>query len=206
MFRSKFHSFWHDDITTAKARGKLQRRIRRFLELREDPKDLLFVRSCESTDALPEVEALYAALCACFGGGQRRVLLLVIVEGQEDVQGPILHQRLPGVVFYSQHLNLDTSGEAYHQAVSWAVDAALDVPGECDPGVGFGLVDSCPEGGQLRRVPSGAALIGRHDAQVDAPLLKPCHAALHSGFAGLASFEESHVPHFNLWSGTEEPE
>eukprot|EP00418_Pyrodinium_bahamense_P048063 CAMPEP_0179171576 /NCGR_PEP_ID=MMETSP0796-20121207/84583_1 /TAXON_ID=73915 /ORGANISM="Pyrodinium bahamense, Strain pbaha01" /LENGTH=419 /DNA_ID=CAMNT_0020874655 /DNA_START=73 /DNA_END=1330 /DNA_ORIENTATION=+ len=100
MFRSMVHSFWHDDIKDPEIRKKLQRRIDRFRALRDDPSDLLFVRSCASTDELREVEGLHDALQQRFGTSSRRVLLAVVVDGQRDLEGPILHAQTPSIAFF----------------------------------------------------------------------------------------------------------
>jgi hypothetical protein len=198
VFRSERHSFWHDDISNATVRAKLQRRIQRFLAMREDPKDLLFVRSCDSTDTLPEVETLYAELCARFGDG-RRVLLLVIVDGQDHFEGPIQHEALPGVMFFAQYgvsqkqgERDDSDSQVYTKAISFAVEAALNSQ---TSSAGFGLADS-----GIPSAFSGATLIGKETGRCGPPQLKKFDAALYSGYSGLMSFEKLGAPHFNLCS------
>lgn len=204
VFRSSRHSFWHDDVQSAEGREKLKRRIDRFLALQDDPKDLLFVRSCDSTDGLRDVEELYRQLCARFAPTdplrRRRLLLLVVVDGQESVKGPILHEHLPGLMFYAQPLVFhspnaprESQSETYLRAISFAVDAALEVrPGDSDGG--FGLA-----GSRHPTARSGAALLGAGGDGDPTPKLKPCHAHLESGIEGLRSFEDAESPHINLW-------
>lgn len=191
VYRSERHSFWHDDISQAASREKLSRRIERFCALQQDCKDLLFVRSCTSTDELLEVEALYEQLCVFFGSGKnRRVLLLVAVDGQEDFQGPVVHKELPGVLFYAQPLVEDAASpesRAYCQAISYATDAALDVSPATIAGnldVGFGLASS-----QAMSTQRGEKLID---------VLRYCDAGMYTGYGDLQSFEEPGKQHIDL--------
>lgn len=206
VYRSERHSFWHDDIARPEARAKLQRRVERLLGLASEAEDLLFVRSCVTTQELHDVEDLYAALRERFvraGGPTRRVLLVVIVDGQMNFQGPVRHAELPSVVFFGQPLNpraSDADGDAYCRAISVAVDAALALPEKCDPDCGFGL-DDAPW------TPSASALLTQgvrcaNSSSKDAVLAPRtgvpwvhCDAGLHSGYEGVTCYEEHGAPH-----------
>lgn len=168
VYRSELHSFWHDDISTESTRIKLQRRINRFLALRDDPKDLLFVRSCACTDELSELEDLYAVLSDHFRSScksSRRVLLVVVVDGQLGFEGPILHETQPEIVVFRQPLNPDASvrrGEAYCRAISYAVNLALAAPSNNGFARGVNWSQS----------------------------VTFCDAGLHSGYDGIVCFDE----------------
>ncbi|CAK9077059.1 unnamed protein product [Durusdinium trenchii] len=134
VHRAEHHSFWHDDVSQPEVREKLLRRVNRFLGLAEntpESRDLLFIRSCACTDELREAEALYSALCGRFTVGPgRRLLLAMVVDGQERYEGPILHAFLPGLAFFLQPLANEqegTDGKAFSWAVGAACDAALAV-------------------------------------------------------------------------------
>lgn len=198
MHRSEHHSFWHDDIAEASVRAKLRRRIERFLALREDPKDLLFVRSCATTDELEGIGRLHAALEECFcpsSRRRRRVLLAVVVDGQAKFEGPIVHSSLPGVVLFMQPLAEDQcGGEAYCRAIASAVDAALTVPETLEVDVGFNLH-------QRSRWPldvSGDSATVDSEAVEEPHLITFCDVGLQSGYGDLACFEEPGKQHFDL--------
>lgn len=152
LYRSQHHCFFHDDISQDVVREKLQRRISRLLALREETiqgatKDLLFVRTCASTEDLLGVDDLYKTLLEEFGGARdgpqcRRVLLVVVIDGQNVFRGPILHERIPSIMFYMQPFDdtaMTPDGQAYCWAITSAANAALLVPEDADPAVGFGL-------------------------------------------------------------------
>lgn len=200
VYRSERHSFWHDDIARPEARAKLQRRVDRFLSLASEARDLLFVRSCATTQELNDVEDLYAALRERFvqpDGPTRRVLLVVIADGQLNFEGPVRHAELPSVVMFGQPLDpraSDADGDAYCRAISTAVDAALALSEKCDPDCGFGLDDT-------PWTPSAAALLTqgvRCDAVMAQGTGVPwahCDAGLRSGYEGVSCYEEHGAPH-----------
>lgn len=173
-YRSKHHTFVHDDITKQTVRQKLGRRIERFLALKKDSKDLLFVRACASTDELEETENLYVALMNLFGGLQRRVLLALVVDGQVDSVDIIRHAGLPGVIFIPHVSPADMSGPVYCKAIETSVALALEASVGFSETVGFGLnVTPCSF------VQSGAALLA-------SKALKPCCASYLSGVPALS--------------------
>eukprot|EP00927_Polykrikos_kofoidii_P019456 TRINITY_DN19099_c0_g1_i1.p1 TRINITY_DN19099_c0_g1~~TRINITY_DN19099_c0_g1_i1.p1 ORF type:complete len:522 (-),score=90.02 TRINITY_DN19099_c0_g1_i1:60-1625(-) len=192
-FRSARHSFWHDDIGQADVRRKLRRRIDRFLGLAECTHDLLFVRSCVSTEELGDVESLYEALCECFRSGdtkRRRVLLAVMIDNQTSFVGPIPHAAHSGIVFFGQPLCENASqpeGDAYCMALRSAMDAALSLPEDSDPSFGFGLCIDNVTNGAMLPVACGTELM--ESGGLRGPFT-PCDMGLRSGFADVASFEE----------------
>lgn len=206
MYRSERHSFWHDDIARPEAREKLQRRIQRFSSLRDDRNDLLFLRSCATTDELAGVEELHATLVERFGAGVgddgtkdhdgprcRRVLLAVLVTGQEDFQGPIMHDGLPGVVLYGQPTYDDQTkpeSDAFCWAVASSADLALEAAEDCDPAAGFSVAS-----GRFPSVPSAVDLL--RGASGVKPMVF-CDTGLFTGFEDLRSFEDPGANHVDL--------
>jgi len=193
VYRSPQHSFWHDDIADDEVRTKLQRRVDRFAALANDPKDLLFVRACATTDEVVAVEILYQTLCEYLGASEdrkRRVLLAIVIDGQQAFRGPVRHTALPGVIFFLQPLPInatDPSSEAYCRAVTEAVDLALQSPDNSDAAAGFGEVRTGGDIGQSLTVHSGCALLGAVEtARIH---VQPCDAGLLSGYGDLTSFE-----------------
>ncbi|CAJ1421514.1 unnamed protein product [Effrenium voratum] len=190
VHRAEQHSFWHDDVSQPEVREKLQRRVCRFLDLANDfksqPRDLLFLRSCACTDELNDVEELYSALIQRFVPGSRnRVLLAVVIDGQERREGPIFHASLPGLAFFLQPLNQEGSldGKAFSWAVGAACDAALQ---RCSEGFATGP--------SPRVVQSGADLLeGRYQGGPGRPI-DFCDAGLRSGFGDFDCFEPSSLP------------
>jgi hypothetical protein len=131
VFRSRTHSFWHDDLHDSATLKKLHRRVERFRGLAldaayEQPRTLLFVRSLACSDELSKVETLLELLQDRFESAQRKVLLLVIIDGQ-PFSGPVLHANREDVLFWLQPtftgpLRSDCSMPAPHEeAVAFAV-------------------------------------------------------------------------------------
>jgi len=184
MQRSEQHSFWHDDIFQKPQRDKLQRRIDRFHGLSESSKDLLFLRSCCTTEELSDAENLYMALQECFSGSSHRVLLAVLVDGQPAFQGPILHTELPGLIFYQIGPHGENQKQAYCEAIASAVTLTLAAAEDISPQLGFAVMTldrqeaNLPE--ELFNVPSGHSM--RNCVQC-------WDGGLNSGFADLTSFE-----------------
>lgn len=129
LFRSEIHSFWHDDILNDQDREKLWRRVNRFLSISDSDthRTLLFVRSIVGTDELELTETLYSLLKERFGKTGRKVVLLLLLDDQKGVYGPILHKQNDNILFWAQPhfegtLSLDGEFPApYEDAVSFAV-------------------------------------------------------------------------------------
>eukprot|EP00971_Amphidinium_carterae_P267439 5304822-Amphidinium_carterae.1 len=182
VYRSKQHSFWHDDISQAEVREKLLRRVDRFRALRSDScKDLLCIRSAASTDELSEVENLHSALQSWFGL-TRRVLLVVIIDGQEKHIGPFFVEGLPSVVLYGQPIADETAmmeGRAFETVVSSSLDLALQASDGAFPSVG----NTFKKASDL----------------LDCGLIHHCDGGFSSGYEGLRCYEEAPgKKHFDL--------
>mmetsp|Transcript_20864 Transcript_20864/g.52210 ORF Transcript_20864/g.52210 Transcript_20864/m.52210 type:complete len:459 (+) Transcript_20864:62-1438(+) len=200
MYRSKHHSFWHDDIAKPEARNKLQRRIERFTALCDDPRDLLFLRSCASTDELPEVELLHAALAARFasqpGEPPRRVLLGIVIDGQDASEGPFLNETAPCIALFTQayHQEATVAGPVYCAAVQAFVSWALSSDSMASTSAALGASLSwhmCEDRG---------VVLGRSGVQV---AIKFSDMGLHSGFGKLMCFEAPGATHIDLQRSTE---
>lgn len=140
VFRSKTHSFWHDNIENDKDREKLWRRVDRFMKLSKletnvtmpthTQRTLLFVRSIAGTDELELTETLHFLLKSIFGKTGRKVVLLLILDDQ-CMTGPILHKQHEDILFWLQptfkgELSLDgESPSPYEDAVSFAIARIL---------------------------------------------------------------------------------
>lgn len=142
VFRSRTHSFFHDDLDDAGTKEKLQRRVDRFLGLgaesmaRDAPRALLFVRSVASSSELQHVETLFDLLKERFECNGRKVYLHVIIDSQ-PFAGPVLHARHEDrLTFWLQPLHtgklaLDGSAPApYDDAIGFAVRRLLDGPSQ----------------------------------------------------------------------------
>jgi hypothetical protein len=92
MFRSKYHSFWHDNPDDEGMREKYTRRIARFQGIDAREKPVLFVRAANSTDELCLAAEVAGELARRFGS---RAQLLLIVDFQHLVTGPISVEELP---------------------------------------------------------------------------------------------------------------
>jgi|EP00427_Karlodinium_veneficum_P020937 hypothetical protein len=141
VFRSRTHSFWHDDLNDAATLEKLHRRVDRFLNLAVDsvhgsPRTLLFVRSVACSDELTRVDALLDLLQHRFESPGRKVLLLVIIDGQ-PFSAPVIHANRDGLLFWLQptflgSLKSDCSEAApYEEAIAFVVDRI--VSGSAEP-------------------------------------------------------------------------
>jgi len=141
VYRSKTHSFWHDNIEDLETRQKLFRRVQRFCDLAVDQtgRALLFVRSICGTGEVQETEAMYDALNQRFGTNGRKVFLLIIIDDQGMV-GPILHSKYPHIIFWVKPVSegpLATTGEGpgpYEDAVAFSCRRILQDPQALLPG------------------------------------------------------------------------
>eukprot|EP00928_Gymnodinium_smaydae_P030624 TRINITY_DN22722_c0_g1_i1.p1 TRINITY_DN22722_c0_g1~~TRINITY_DN22722_c0_g1_i1.p1 ORF type:complete len:456 (+),score=120.00 TRINITY_DN22722_c0_g1_i1:53-1369(+) len=202
VLRSERHSFWHDDVTRAEARAKLKRRIERFLALGDDAdgRDLLFVRSCATTEELQELPSLHAALASRFasdapsaGRRRRRVLLAAILDGQESFAGPLALPSCPGVAVVLQPLpppEAAQDGAAYCRAVSAVVSAALALDGAGASGGAFAV----GQGGDGAEADVTASPAGPEAL----PRVVFCDAGCSSGYEGVACFELPGAKHVNV--------
>jgi hypothetical protein len=92
MFRSKYHSFWHDDPDDEGMREKYTRRIARFQGIDARTQPVLFVRAVNSTDELCLAAEVAEEIAERFGP---RASLLMIMDFQRLAQGPATVKGLP---------------------------------------------------------------------------------------------------------------
>jgi len=200
MYRSELHSFWHDDIADPEARSKQERRIERFHSMRDDPRDLLFLRSCASTEELPEVEKLHATLVEAFGrksgeGPPRRVMLGIVIDGQEVLQGPFVNEFAPGVAIMQQPWpnTSKVAGPTYCDSVSSFVGSALAPQSAGSDSVGFATrVNPLLT---WRMSESTGVLLLKDGIKVP---IHGCVAGLQSGFGNILCFEPPGAKHIDL--------
>jgi len=158
---------------------------------------LLFLRSCASTGELPEVEALHAALAARFasppGKPPRRVLLGIVIDGQDASEGPFLNETTPCIALCTQeyHQGTAVAGPVYCAAVQALVSWALSSNSMASPSAAAGSSLSwlmCEGRG---------VVLARGGTQVP---IKFSDMGLHSGFGNLMCFEAPGAPHIDLQS------
>merc|ERR1712232_1156310 len=97
MYRSKYHSFWHDDPEDAGMRERYLRRIKRFKEIdaRNHNAPVLFVRVAVCTEEINLAEELLAELQKLFGIESR---LLLLLDGQKTRLASM--RRNPNLLIY----------------------------------------------------------------------------------------------------------
>eukprot|EP00927_Polykrikos_kofoidii_P070933 TRINITY_DN6729_c0_g1_i1.p1 TRINITY_DN6729_c0_g1~~TRINITY_DN6729_c0_g1_i1.p1 ORF type:complete len:653 (-),score=130.17 TRINITY_DN6729_c0_g1_i1:86-1954(-) len=97
MFRSKHHSFWHDDPRTSEMREKYDRRILRFKNLAHRGRPMLFVRAISALDELLRADELLNAIQGVFGD---RAGLMLIVDFQAETLGTMMVEGLEDLLVY----------------------------------------------------------------------------------------------------------
>lgn len=128
MFRSKYHSFWHDNPNDNGMREKYTRRIARFKGIDAREKPVLFVRAANSTDELCLAGEVAGELARRFGPGAR---LLLIVDFQYLAQGPITVEELPEnlLIYYHKKEDREPAFAPYMQPVKegllWAAGSQV---------------------------------------------------------------------------------
>jgi len=196
MYRSRYHSFWHDDIVYTEPQQKLIRRIERFLALDNETRDLLFLRSCASTQELRDVDALHQALQARFERDGRRILLGLVMDGQDEFEGPYFSTEHSSIVLVKQPFQHDgvSAGPCYCEAVSAIVDAALEQPSA--------LAADVPQGGF--RAANQASRTWRWSVDADSGVvlekdMQPAQLTaddmgLFTGYGTMCCFDEPNAP------------
>lgn len=105
MFRSRYHSFWHDNPDDEDMREKYERRIARFKEIDASKQPVLFVRAVASTDELMLAVEVAEELARRFG---EQAHLLLIVDFQKRMQGPaVVHNMKAGKLLLYYHATED---------------------------------------------------------------------------------------------------
>jgi len=97
MYRSRHHSFWHDDPRDSGMRERYMRRIKRFQSIDARSSPVLFVRAVNSTSELALVEEFLAELMARFG---QNAMLLLILDFQQGAEGPAWVRGLNNLMVY----------------------------------------------------------------------------------------------------------
>jgi len=123
MYRSRYHSFWHDNPDSPGTRERYGRRIARFENLGNLQRPILFVRVVATTDELLRVDELLEALRARFG---QMAALMLIVESQhtnlgfhvvEDREDLLIY--LVGRCAQGAHGTAALSAEPMQAAIDW---------------------------------------------------------------------------------------
>jgi len=104
MYRSQHHSFWHDNPDDPAMRERYTRRIERFKAIDARGGPVLFVRAIASTEELKNIAELLHELTDRFG---EQTHLLIIVDFQKRMQGPVVVDGLPGNILFYYHRNQD---------------------------------------------------------------------------------------------------
>jgi len=120
MYRSKLHSFWHDDPDSPSTREAYRRRMDRFKKLGEETSALLFVRTVAAAGELARVGELLEALGLRFG---HQACLLVIAPGIAEHFGPHVVQGLDDLLVHFVPSAPEGPGPACCRE---AIDGALD--------------------------------------------------------------------------------
>jgi len=127
MYRSKHHSFWHDDPDDAGMRERYTRRIQRFQAIDASTEPVLFVRAMASTDELALAGELSKELTERFG---EKAHLLLIVDFQTRAQGPAIVRGLLGnvLLYYHRCEDREPSFAPYMKPITTALHWAAGKP------------------------------------------------------------------------------
>eukprot|EP00930_Biecheleria_cincta_P041287 TRINITY_DN2827_c0_g1_i3.p1 TRINITY_DN2827_c0_g1~~TRINITY_DN2827_c0_g1_i3.p1 ORF type:complete len:331 (+),score=64.00 TRINITY_DN2827_c0_g1_i3:427-1419(+) len=130
MYRSKYHSFFHDNPDDEGMREKYSRRIDRFMHIDASSAPALFVRAVASTNELHLVAELFSELVSRFG---EQTHLLIILDYQTRMQGPAVVHSLPKNVLLYFHDKADREPmfapyiKPVHEGLLWAAGKPLKV-------------------------------------------------------------------------------
>eukprot|EP00929_Paragymnodinium_shiwhaense_P112916 TRINITY_DN8118_c0_g1_i2.p1 TRINITY_DN8118_c0_g1~~TRINITY_DN8118_c0_g1_i2.p1 ORF type:complete len:419 (+),score=71.98 TRINITY_DN8118_c0_g1_i2:162-1418(+) len=124
MFRTKYHSFWHDDPTDPGMREKYTRRFERFNAIDARSKPVLFVRAVTTKADLQQIRPTMQILRERFGEGAH---LLVIFDGQLNPVGPIAVKDAPGklLLYFHKFEDREPSHAPYMKPVREALEWVL---------------------------------------------------------------------------------
>eukprot|EP00927_Polykrikos_kofoidii_P000755 TRINITY_DN1028_c0_g1_i1.p1 TRINITY_DN1028_c0_g1~~TRINITY_DN1028_c0_g1_i1.p1 ORF type:complete len:508 (+),score=64.60 TRINITY_DN1028_c0_g1_i1:108-1526(+) len=130
MYRSQFHSFWHDNPDDPNMREKYARRIDRFKKIDASSQPVLFVRAVASTDELADAEEFVQELHGRFG---ELAYLLLIIDFQYKQQGLALVNSVRGNLLLYHHRAEDREPavapymKPIEEALLWVVGANSSV-------------------------------------------------------------------------------
>lgn len=97
MYRSAYHSFWHDNPDDAGMRERYARRIQRFQAIDASQSPVLFVRAANGSEELALAEELLRELKSRFGP---KAFLLYIIDYQCATTGAGAVRGLDGLMLY----------------------------------------------------------------------------------------------------------
>jgi hypothetical protein len=122
MYRSQWHSFWHDNPDAPEMREKYERRIKRLSHLHSSDQPLLFVRAISSTSELARAGELLAVIRETFG---ENACVLLIADFQATDIGPIMVEDCEDLLVY--FLSKDERGGVgemapYSKPIQLAID------------------------------------------------------------------------------------
>lgn len=122
MYRSKYHSFWHDDPTNSDVQARYKDRMNNLKGLNGHEIPILFVRSVACNDEIKSVDLLLKALHTLFG---ENACLLLIVDFQKSATGALSVENMDDLLVYfldgSVHAG-ETASAPYRAAISAAID------------------------------------------------------------------------------------
>lgn len=204
MYRSRLHSFWHDNPESQETKDKYGRRIARFKNLGASQRPILFVRVAATTDEILRADELLSALRSFFG---ELAALLLIADFQHTNKG--LHvvddrEDLLVSLHPSTAHNGDNGAAPYVEPVQAAIDWVNGEPLEaaCLPDleslcqlidenhwglVGLGDLDAF-EDIPRRAVPSTQAMLSAQAAPI-VKEVQPLVVPLASGSVPASAFE-----------------
>jgi hypothetical protein len=123
LYRSYYHSFWHDDLSKPEEIEKYRRRIERFQAIDAHSKPVLFVRAVANDDEVQHLRTLSDLLIKKFG---RFAKLLAIVDFQPEDE-PLVIPGCDNLLIYklnakvhSGHLGEGPYVQPIAEAIKWA--------------------------------------------------------------------------------------
>jgi len=120
LYRSRLHSFWHDDPTSPAMHEKFRRRIERFNAVDASSSQVLFVRAAACTSELSRAPELLGLLQRRFG---EQAHLLLILDHQDSFRGSITLDVCPQLMVHFQASKaLDDAYCPYNDPVKRGLD------------------------------------------------------------------------------------
>jgi len=166
VYRSYYHSFWHDDPREESTRVRYRRRIQRLNEISAATQPVLFVRAAASTSEIGQTHELVEELVSRFGP---RASLLLILDIQDVASGPAVVEGMPDLLVYFIKSDLqDGEFSPYCECIQSALDWVVGRPTQA---MVFSSLD------QLQQVANqtdwGFQGVGGHQAFEAAPPSRP---------------------------------
>jgi len=127
-YRSRYHTFCHDDPEDAGMRERYTRRIKRFWEIDANTSPVLFVRVLVSTDELALVEDMLAELQLRFGP---QAYLLVLIDNQ-TARRAMIGQNSNLLIYCVKQALCMGGSEPFFQPVKDALDWIIRKPLEVE--------------------------------------------------------------------------